>query len=381
MAWKRGFVLAGKPGAGGDGAFTGTQQFLTLAALAAVSLAVSGFWLSSGAHSDVPSVSGHDLAFAWQAGLNAVIATAYLVLGLWWIRQLRLHVLGRVTGIAFFIACAATHVDLMLHALDHAPLMLERHMFVVHGVQAAVDWAFVAVAWRYRGITIEAPDAVAARERRLQAIESLETVREEERRRWARELHDQTLQGLAAVRLTLRSGMDGHNGDRPELHSAVDLLDEEIEELRAVISALRPPLLEELGLERAIEAMCERMAERHGFEFTLKYDLRANAATERLATAIYRIIQEGLTNAWKHGRARHVDVSVTSVGDAVSVGVRDDGSGFAEEPGAGFGLIGIEERAEAVGGRMEVISEPGEGTHLLVELPLADLATPRAELG
>jgi signal transduction histidine kinase len=210
---------------------------------------------------------------------------------------------------------------------------------------------------------------------------------EEERRRWARELHDETLQGLAGVQLGLSVARRG--GDPQALAAAVETaigaLRGEIENLRSLITELRPAALDELGIESAIGALADR-AGRNGLAVTLALDFayeqgrRSDRLTPELETAVYRIVQEGLTNALKHGGAEAAAVDVREDDGTIRIVVHDDGAGF--EPSAataGFGLLGMRERAELLHGTFAIESAPGAGTTLRIALPARSRdATPQA---
>lgn len=208
---------------------------------------------------------------------------------------------------------------------------------------------------------------------------------EQERARWARELHDETLQNLAALRIALAGQL--RSGDpetvEPLLRGAVEQLEAEIGNLRAVISDLRPTALDDLGVESALEDLAQRTRV-HGLEVNLSIDLggmedyRVDGRGSDLDTAIYRITQEALTNAAKHGGARRAEVAVQAELGFIRVTVRDDGTGF--EPNArsnGFGLHSMRERAELVGGTLEITSAPGRGTEITASLPAARLEDQR----
>jgi signal transduction histidine kinase len=216
----------------------------------------------------------------------------------------------------------------------------------------------------------------AATERRSQRL----AAAEQERGRWARELHDETLQGLAAVRLglavALRPGRAEHRmGDA--VRDAVDQLDEQITGLRSLISDLRPASLDELGPAPAMEALAARVR-RGGLDVDLTIDLAQGRAADRhlpeVETAMYRIIQEALTNAGKHGGARRAIVEVHEHDGAVHLTVRDDGDGFDPAAGtAGFGLIGMRERTALLNGTLDIRSVPGHGTTVSAMLPASHL--------
>jgi signal transduction histidine kinase len=200
---------------------------------------------------------------------------------------------------------------------------------------------------------------------------------EEERRRWARELHDDTLQALGGLRVLLSSARrsSGIASLHATLAAAVDQLGDEIANLRALITELRPAALDELGLGPALEALSDRARITHGLEVstTIEFDRGAGTGEARLdpdvETAIYRIVQESLTNAAKHARADRVEVVVVQREGDVEIAIRDDGRGFdVAAPTEGFGLTGIRERISLAGGRLEIVSSDS-GTAVLASLP------------
>jgi signal transduction histidine kinase len=194
---------------------------------------------------------------------------------------------------------------------------------------------------------------------------------EQERRRWARELHDETLQGLAALGVLLSSGLRaGGEALEQAARHATDQLSTEIANLRALITELRPASLDQLGLVAALEGLARRSADVDGLELELGVDVREDALDSELKTAVYRLVQEALTNVGKHARAAHVDVAVEQGPDAVRVRVADDGDGFdAAEPTEGFGLAGMRERAALMGGRLEVETSAA-GTAVTAVFPI-----------
>ena len=200
---------------------------------------------------------------------------------------------------------------------------------------------------------------------------------EAERRRWARELHDETLQGIAAVRVMLASSRRDDDAElRATVTRAADALQGEVDRLRDIIHDVRPSSLDDLGLMAAMEALVARHADDGGPALQLEVDLdhEAGRTPERLhpdvETAIYRIAQEALTNALKHAEAHTVTIAVAEIEGEVGVRVRDDGRGY--DPHAitsGFGLVSIKERVELLDGRLRVTSAPGEGTTLEARVP------------
>jgi len=194
---------------------------------------------------------------------------------------------------------------------------------------------------------------------------------EQERRRWARELHDETLQGLAALGVLLRSGLRvGGDSLEQAARQAAEQVSTEIANLRALISELRPAALDELGLVAAIEGLARRAREVDGLEATTELEVDEDALDAELKTAVYRLVQEALTNVAKHAGAQRVSVTVRQHDGAVDVHVADDGAGFdALEPTRGFGLAGMHERAALMNGELDVRSSAA-GTVIEARFPV-----------
>jgi two-component system, NarL family, sensor histidine kinase DevS len=200
---------------------------------------------------------------------------------------------------------------------------------------------------------------------------------EQERSRWARELHDETLQALAVLRMRLASAIREESQDQLQSTSqaAVEQIDDEIVKLRRLITELRPASLDTIGLEAAVQALAEQHQQASGVmevdcDLELSRD-EGDRPTPVLETAVYRLVQEALNNVSKHSMARRADVTVRAAGSTIEIEVRDDGVGF--EPSLvheGFGLVGMRERAALLGGTLEVDSKRGSGTRVLAEIPL-----------
>jgi signal transduction histidine kinase len=198
-----------------------------------------------------------------------------------------------------------------------------------------------------------------------------------ERAHWARELHDETLQGLGALRLLLSSARRSGEAAQTALvvDEAIGQIEHEIENLHAIISDLRPASLDELGLRPALEALLERRREHGGLAIKAELELSDPAdGDERLPaeieSTVYRLVQEALTNIIKHSHARGAAVAVSAAADGVSIEVRDDGIGF--DPAAstsGFGMEGMRERVHLLGGTLSFESAD-PGTVVRAELPL-----------
>jgi signal transduction histidine kinase len=193
---------------------------------------------------------------------------------------------------------------------------------------------------------------------------------EQERRRWARELHDETLQGLAGLNVLLRSALSA-GGDALEraVREATWTIEEQIAALRALIADLRPAVLDELGLVPAIETLAGRVAVIEGLEIQQDLQLGERRLAPEIESTLYRLVQEALTNVGKHARAERAWVSLRDAGGTVTVEVRDDGVGFdTSSPTAGFGLTGMRERVALAGGQI-TISSAADGTVVTAAVP------------
>jgi signal transduction histidine kinase len=201
---------------------------------------------------------------------------------------------------------------------------------------------------------------------------------ESERGRWARELHDETLQELGAIMLMLQSA---HTSGRTEavdraLQGAIEQLQLSISSLQSLIMELRPASLDELGVQPALEALAKRTSTRYGLGVDTHFDLDFDSGraptrlTSDLESTAYRLVQEAMTNAVKHSEGNTISVHVVEEDGKILITVRDDGTGFDPEGGtSGFGLLGMRERVELVAGRVFIDSEPGRGTVVRAELP------------
>jgi len=234
-------------------------------------------------------------------------------------------------------------------------------------------------AFAASGATAVALAQTVQRDRLRHSIHAAEA----ERRRWARELHDETLQGLGGLRVILTAALRRVEGGEVAelLRDGVGQVEREIENLRAIITDLRPAALDELGLAPAIEALVSRVATVEGLivECTVQLPDDRRRLAQELETTVYRIVQEALTNVAKHSAGEHVRVVVNGTGGRLEVEITDDGTGF--DPGvktSGFGLAGMRERVELSGGQMTITPTPA-GTTIRAVLPLSELDEPVVE--
>jgi signal transduction histidine kinase len=236
---------------------------------------------------------------------------------------------------------------------------------------------------------------------RLQAERSVEIerlrfgmeARERERTRWAREIHDETVQGLGALRLRLANARD--LGDQGALSQAVDTvlegLGEEIDGLRHLITELRPAALDELGLGPALQALARRAQAIDGLDVQTEIELEEEGGDRRLdpelESTVYRVVQEALTNVSRHAKATSAVIRVLERDGRVVATVADDGQGLPaagatrertpeDELKGGFGVSGMRERAELVGGELELLPGAERGAVMRLTVQLAGRPAP-----
>jgi signal transduction histidine kinase len=214
---------------------------------------------------------------------------------------------------------------------------------------------------------------------RLELLRRLVTAQEEERRRISRELHDQTGQQLAALLLGLKTLNNSTDNGSTSLHKSLlqlqKLTERLVEEAHHLAWDLRPAALDDLGLETAISNYVEKWSERNSIALDFHSGLDKQRLPPPVETAVFRIMQEALTNVLKHAEATRVSVMLEYRYDELLVIVEDNGRGFQPEvplkvkERGGLGLIGINERVALVGGKLNIESEPGGGTTLAIRIP------------
>jgi signal transduction histidine kinase len=193
-------------------------------------------------------------------------------------------------------------------------------------------------------------------------------AQELERRRLARELHDETGQALTSILLGLKQ-LEG-SGDEAGVQALRELVVATLQDVRRLAVELRPKVLDDYGLVPALERLTQGFAEQTG----MHVDLEASTIRERLPveveTAIYRIVQESLTNVVKHAHAQRVSVLLTRANGRIKAVIEDDGTGFdPTETDGGIGLIGMRERIELIDGTLTVETSATSGTTVAAEVP------------
>jgi PAS domain S-box-containing protein len=219
--------------------------------------------------------------------------------------------------------------------------------------------------------------ASQARAQEVQALAaSLLTAQEDERRRVSRELHDQICQQLASLAIEI-GGLAADPLPAEVARRRLSALQARVvkasEETRHIAYELHPSVLDDLGLVASLRDLCKRFSE--ATDVTLKFvDVALPAAVPReVASCLYRVAQESLQNIARHANAKHVSVALTLQKKTLGLTVTDDGWGFdpaVVKGRGGLGLIGMEERARLVNGKLSIVSRPGNGTRIALEVPL-----------
>jgi two-component system sensor histidine kinase UhpB len=270
-----------------------------------------------------------------------------------------------------------------------------------------IDGVGHLVAWRGRPARLVQINDITERLRTQQTLERLNRelelsherlralsrrlfeVQEEERRRLARDLHDDVGQALTALKIQLESlARSGEGVVRPRVDDCVDTVQHTLERVRQLSLSLRPPQLDDLGLAAALRSHLDRQARVAGLEAHFEAADAPQELPPDTETACFRVAQEAINNVLRHARARNLWVRIFAAGDGLAISVRDDGRGFDLDEvrersanGGSLGLIGMEERMALAGGRLELRSAPGQGTVLLATFPAAAPAARERALG
>ncbi len=216
-------------------------------------------------------------------------------------------------------------------------------------------------------------------------------AQEAERRSLARELHDEIGQVITSLKLSLQGTLEwaGALGKRQLFEECIAMVDRSLEQVRNISLNLRPPLLDDLGLEPALRWYLEKEGVRAGYRFSFRSNLSGRRPSPSIETACFRVAQEALTNVARHAKAREVIIEVLQKGKDLQLSVRDDGCGFNLEAarftacqGTSLGLLSMEERVRLTDGRFEILTAPGRGTRIEAWFPFqfeASTDSPRVE--
>jgi signal transduction histidine kinase len=263
-------------------------------------------------------------------------------------------------------------ITVLARSLDQARERLAGTMGELRSLNAHLE---ESVAGRTRELSVRYEELELLSAQRKVLVRRLLAAGEEERRRIARELHDEISQLLTVIQLSLERVADVPPGSAGELEKVRGLLARTQKEVHRIIYDLRPSLLDDLGLAPAVKWYAASYLDPEGIDVGLEVEEDLELPPEVEITT-FRIYQEIVTNILRHSKAEHVSVELYAREGSLVLAVEDDGVGFElRDDTAGAGLTGIRERASLVGGRVSIDSEPGMGTHVLLEIPLAGEAT------
>ncbi|MGL6111935.1 MAG: PAS domain-containing sensor histidine kinase [Rubrivivax sp.] len=255
---------------------------------------------------------------------------------------------------------------------------------VVIAVAALPDHGHTTVQMVITDITERAQegrDLERSRRELRQLSASMVNAREDERRRIARELHDELGQRLTALKMEL-SSLDTHSPSKARegrIAAMLEMVDETVASVRRIATELRPLMLDDLGLNAAIEWLAHGWAARMGIKVKLQLGRNDPDIDDAATIALYRMVQEALTNIARHALASEVRVQVRQSGGVLTLTVQDNGTGFGEASmyrEGSHGLMGIRERAYMLGGSLEIGNARGGGGRVTVRLPLRMAAAP-----
>jgi signal transduction histidine kinase len=211
-------------------------------------------------------------------------------------------------------------------------------------------------------------------------------AQESERRAIARELHDELGQALQALKINLQAAQRAPQTHAQRLEESINIVDRTLQQVRNLSLDLRPSLLDDLGLVAALEWYVERHAQRTGIQVHFTADPSDMRLSPTVETTCFRVAQEALTNVARYAQARNVWIELDQQGAELELRVRDDGVGFdalaaqaRATQGKSFGLLGMRERVELIGGSFELISAPGRGAEVRAYFPLDALSAPTDE--
>ncbi len=305
--------------------------------------------------------------------------------------QMPLHEIVGMTPAQFFAHDIAGGKAAWRALFDHGHLHVETDERRVDGVPMRVEGHYLCVyddAGRITGhlgiqrdVTnrhLAAAEVSRSREELRALAARLETVREEERTRIAHQVHDELGQALTGLKLDLawiehRLSRNSHEETVDRCRSLLGRLDQLMVTVRRLVTELRPSVLDQLGLSAAIEWQSQEFAARTGLALDLVMQVEGGRVPDSVASAVFRMLQEALTNVARHAGARRVGVTLRQDTQMLSLDVRDDGRGITANELRGIsslGVVSLRERALACGGTLEILGVPGVGTTVSLRLPL-----------
>jgi PAS domain S-box-containing protein len=271
------------------------------------------------------------------------------------------------------------------YGVDYRIVLLDGSIRHIHDVVYPVADEAGQIIERY-GVVIDVTERQQAEAELRRSVDQLRALaarvqdaREDERARVAREIHDELGQALTSIKIELSSLIHEFPPEPQQIkriESISTIVDQTIKSVRRISTELRPGILDDLGLIAAVEWAAEEFEARTGTKCRLDLPDSDGAIDPDRATAVFRIIQETLTNVARHAKANCVDVRLLKGSNGVILEVRDDGKGATEEQlsaAESLGIRGMRERALLLGGELSIQGVPGEGTSIRVSIPLTDV--------
>jgi len=255
-----------------------------------------------------------------------------------------------------------TQIKSSMDAIEEANAMLERR---VEDRTAELKTLYAQLAERD--------------EARSRLLRQVITAQEDERKRLARELHDETCQTISALNMKLETAVSRlpQGADNAPLLEARTMAVRTLDELHRLIYDLRPSVLDDLGLWSAIQWYADRQLKPRGVAVHCEFNEIDRRLPPLMETALFRAVQEAVSNIAKHADAEHVLIQCGVEGDALAIEIEDDGNGFElaaikrpKDEGHGWGLLGITERVEALGGTVVIDTAPGQGARIVITVPV-----------
>lgn len=266
----------------------------------------------------------------------------------------------------------AENVDKERQRLQNSQQVLHNFLLEMMGVALGLG-ILVALLTTHRVVT-QRREIEETQNNLRRLSQSLVQAQELERRRLSRELHDEVGQMMTALGIQLGNLETSRNADgafRTRMEVAKQLNADAMRALRDLAMGLRPSMLDDLGLQAALEWQGREFSRHTGVPATVDVQGTLDDLSDEQGTCIYRVVQEALTNCARHANAKAVKVIVRTEGDSIDVMIQDDGAGFyPSSKRRGLGLLGIRERVETIHGKLHISSEPGKGTKIQVEIPI-----------
>ena len=228
------------------------------------------------------------------------------------------------------------------------------------------SWAVRASTGLFRRLELQASQLT---QMQYQFLETQENIA----RRFSHELHDELGQTLTAVKANL-SALHEPAEQKERLRDCRQLVDQAIKDVREMSQLLRPTILDDFGLEAALQALCDSFSVRTGIAVSFESNFSGQRLRDETETHLFRIAQEALTNVARHSKATEVSIRLARKGDDVTLKIHDNGSGFTFEErrsAGGLGLAGMETRARGCGGDVNFITSAGKGVEIEVTCPIA----------